>query len=161
MKTRRRRKKAELARDRRLIGKWYMMGQSQMEIAEKIGVNQSTISDDLKVLHAEWLESALVDLDVRKSQELAKIDTLEQEYWDAWIRSQENEVTLRDETGKENKFTTITKGQVGNSQYLAGVQWCIDKRCKILGIEAASKIEHRIVDVTQLTNDELYAITKG
>ena len=105
MKTRRRRKKAELARDRRLIGKWYMMGQSQMEIAEKIGVNQSTISDDLKVLHAEWLESALVDLDVRKSQELAKIDTLEQEYWDAWIRSQENEVTLRDETGKEDGET--------------------------------------------------------
>ena len=32
-------------------------------------------------------------------------------------------------------------GQAGDPRFLAGVQWCIERRCKIIGIDAPTKSE--------------------
>lgn len=67
----------------------YLRGEYQSEIAKHFGVNQSTISRDIAALRDEWLQSALVDINEAKAKELAKVDQLEREYWDAWQRSRE------------------------------------------------------------------------
>jgi transcriptional regulator with XRE-family HTH domain len=72
---------------RRQVAQLYSRGLSQVEIAERLGVSQPTVSNDLKVLRAEWLPSALTDFNQAKAQELAKIDNLEREAWTAWQRS--------------------------------------------------------------------------
>ena len=37
---------------------------------------------------------------------------------------------------------TIVKDRlVGDPRFLAGVQWCIDKRCKIMGLDAPQLVE--------------------
>ena len=86
------------------------------------------------------------DFDEARAQELAKVDLLELEYWQAWQRScqdAETETLRQRQTtdGKVNDFSKVTKGQAGDKRFLDGVQWCIERRCKILGIDAPSKTD--------------------
>ena len=139
------RDRAQLTRDRRRIADLYLQGKLQAEIAGKLGIDQSTVSRDLKALHREWQQSALVDIDKAKGQELARIDRLEREYWTAWQRSCEDAETVRQEGTKAegpSKIIKTAKGQAGDPRFLQGVQWCIERRCKILGIDAPEKREH-------------------
>jgi transcriptional antiterminator len=46
-----------------------------------------TIRDDLKKIREKWLEEMIGDFNLLKSAELAKVDVLEQEAWDAWNQS--------------------------------------------------------------------------
>jgi len=138
-----RRSKSQWTRDRRKIADLYLQGFIQADIADKIGVCQQTISNDLKSLHKEWIASALVDFDEAKAQELAKIDRLEREYWAGWDRSREDaETSTAKVKGDGDKEATKTvKGQAGDPRFLAGIQWCIDRRCKILGVDAPKRHE--------------------
>lgn len=144
-----RRSSGQLARDRRRIADLYLQGWLQVDIAAELDLNQSTISRDLKALYGVWLQSALVDFDEAKANELAKIDRLEREYWDAWGRSRLDAET---ETVKEGIDADVReysekvfqiKGQVGSVSFLRGIQWCIEQRCKILGVEAPVVLEHQ------------------
>lgn len=141
-----RREPAQIARDRRRIADLYLQGKLQAEIADEIGVDQSTVSRDLRALHREWLRLALTDFDKAKARELAKIDKLEREYWVAWQRSCEDAETVVQKAvetaGAIRKEATKTeKGQAGDPRFLQGVQWCIERRCKIMGVDAPDKYE--------------------
>lgn len=147
MAIRRHRSKGERIRDRRRIADLYLKGWLQNDIAAEVGLSQGTISLDLKVLHKAWVASSLVDIDIAKSRELAKIDKLEREYWKAWERSQEDAetetqraITAGDNVRKEG--TIVAKGQVGDPRFLTGILSCIDRRCKIFGIDAPEKKDH-------------------
>ena len=145
-----RRSKSQIARDRRKIANLYLQGRIQADIGEELDINQSTVSRDLQALQEEWKNSSLIDIDEAKAKELAKVDRLEREYWDAWERSCEDAETKRlegtlapgEDQGKPTKQILTRKGQAGDPRFLTGIQWCIERRCKILGIDAPSKREH-------------------
>lgn len=156
-------KKTEIADRRRKVSAAYLQGKTQPEIAVELAVTQATISRDLKAVREEWMQSALVDMNAAKAQELAKIDLLEIEYWQGWRRSIGERL---DETTKginvdgrlvpaEKTVKKIT--MLGDTRFLDGVQWCIDKRCKILGLDAPIMIDlnwqDEIIDL--LTRGEL------
>ena len=124
MGTGKRRSNGQLIRDRRRIADLYLRGWLQVDIAAEVGLSQSTVCQDLKALHKQWVASALVDIDIAKSKELAKIDVLERENWDAWQRSCEG-----------------AKTKTGNPRFLQGIERCIERRCKILGLDAPRKQE--------------------
>ena len=143
------RSNSEKARDRRRVAELYLKGWLQADIAKEIGRSQSTVGRDLLELRKQWLESSLVDTDKAKAKELARIDVLEREAWDAWLRSQEDVETvtqrayeLKGVPIKEAK--RVVKGQTGDPRYLDRVSWCIQQRSKILDLEAATK--NRFVD---------------
>lgn len=140
------RKPAEVARDRRNISKLYLRGKVQHEIAKELGISQATVSRDLKVIQEDWVKESAQALDQRKAIELAKVDALELEYWEAWKRSQQDAVSevsemSTDSGGQKIKKQKKVDGQVGDPRYLAGVMQCIDRRCQILGIDAPKKID--------------------
>ena len=72
------------------IGRWYCEGKSQNEIAELENTSQTTVSNTLKELHEDWLESARASYEVRKARELANIDHLERLAAEAWKKSTKN-----------------------------------------------------------------------
>jgi len=124
-----------------VVADLYLSGTIQAEIAEQLEVNQSTISRDLKSLRKAWLASALVAIDKAKAQELAKIDRLEREYWTAWVRSCGDTETVK-QRGKPgskgistDSIEKTSKEQSGDPRFLAGVQWCIERRCKLFGLD--------------------------
>ena len=141
------RTKAQIARDRRRITDLYLQGHIQYDIAEQLGISQATVSRDLKAIQKEWQQSTLVDLHEAKAKELARIDRLEREYWREWEESKKDKETVIKKgvrsvaTGDRDEATKREEGQRGDPRYLSGVQWCIEQRCKIVGIYAAQKQE--------------------
>jgi hypothetical protein len=77
------------------VAKLYLLGKTQYEIAREVRCSQGTVGNDLAALREEWLASALLDFGEAKARELARIDNLESEAWDAWYRSAEDSRTYR------------------------------------------------------------------
>ena len=121
---------------------------TQDEIASGLGISPSTVKRYLKDMRETWQKSALMDFDEAKKRELAKIDRLEEEYWVSWKHSlgesedNKNSVDFEqiDRFIKE-KNKTGKSGSEGNPRYLQGIQWCINKRCEILGINAPRQVK--------------------
>jgi hypothetical protein len=123
------------------IARMHLEGMSQYEIAAELGLSQPAICRDLAEVNRRWRESSLTDLGEAKARELAKIDNMEQTAWKAWDESREESVRRRmEDSALRGKSSSITKEtRVGNPAFLSTVQWCIEQRCKILGIYEAAK----------------------
>jgi len=141
------RKAAEMAQRRAHVARLYLIEKkAQAVIAQALEVSQSTVSRDLTELQKQWIESALVDINEAKGKELARIDALELAYWDAWTRSlqpttKSTQKAVEGGIGQSRKEASkTTEETVGDPRWLAGVQWCISERCKILGLYAPKAV---------------------
>ena len=140
------------------VARRYLQGQTQSEIADVFGVSQAQISKDLAAIRAAWLASAMRDFDAAKAQELAKIDTVEHEYWLAWERSKKNKETkYSEDSSKGFKSGERRESQAGNPAFLAGVLTCIERRCSILGLDAPKRFVIKWDDLTDEQIDRLAA----
>ncbi len=130
---------ADIAHRRKRVAEAYLRGVPQFIIARDEAVHKSTITRDLDVIREQWKTSASMAFGERVAQELAKLDELERTYWEAWDRSRKDTEKLSAKTVKdgETERTEAVKHvepQPGDPRFLDGVDSCIDKRCKILGI---------------------------
>src|SRR2546430_1346842 len=106
--------------DRIIIERMYLSGKSQAEIGETIGLSQQMIAYEVNKLRASWRTSQIRNWDEARNIELAKLDALEQTFWEAWRES-------------------ASDGRGGASAYLDGVLRCIDRRIRLLGLDAPTK----------------------
>lgn len=149
-----RRTEIQRERDLAIVSSMYLRGTTQQAITDRLNedfypeqpLTRQMITYDIRVLIKRWQKSAFRDIDQRKAEELAKIDNLEIEYWVAWERSQRDaETVTNDITEVDGKFISREskkrEGQTGDPRFLTGVQWCIQKRCDILGIDAPAKTD--------------------
>jgi len=147
-----------------LVSELYLKGNPQSEICKVVGVTQQQISLDLKALRKQWNEQVMIHTGEAISKQLAKIDVLEVEYWDAWEKSRTDhqrkkqrfiekpssvKLKLLEKTKEkvdkyQKEFITEEVIQSGNPEYLKGVQWCISERSKILGLNAPERKDYRI-----------------
>ena len=163
------RNKAQIISDRLEIAQRYLQGQFQHEIADALNLAQEMVSYDLKAIYQHWQESYAHQLDQLRAQELARIDNLERTYWEAWEQSQQpREITSTAKQGEKIKVTKRTEHRNGNPAYLSGVQWCIERRCKLLGLDASVKADINAqldgttgFDPSTLTTEELMQIVQS
>jgi predicted transcriptional regulator len=148
-RNKRRRTKSQINRDAKLIAELYLKGNTQVEISEQLGFSQPTVSRAINELIAGWQAANHQAIDQIKAEQLAKINMLELEYWAAWERSKEateikqsKMVSGADPEKGPAKAERVVKeqSQIGDPRYLAGVQWCINRRIEILGLDAPKKI---------------------
>jgi hypothetical protein len=134
---------AQVAAHQAEIAQRYLRGETQQVIATALGLDQGQVSRDLAKVVKQWQAEALHDIDAAKAAELARINTLEREYWAAWDASKQPKETTTTEQvdAKEKRARAQIQRQErdGDPRYLAGVQWCIDRRCKLLGLDAPVK----------------------
>lgn len=151
-----------------LIAKWYLEGYNHHQISERLTnlrgytIKRVQVTQTIHEIYRRWKLSYLSDFNTLKVRELAKIDKLEAEYWEAWEKSKDDKVSLErtqiDDThgetpgrkdgkgggGKQaySRVKTITKKERRdpNWSYLDGIQWCIDKRCQIFGLNAPTNV---------------------
>ena len=128
----------------------YLRGVYQTDIAAQLGVTQQTVSKDIKALQTRWQESALTNIDEMKSRELARIDELERTYWAEWEASKEERSSTTTKAvehignkSQRNEATIRKEERLGDPAYLRGVQWCIERRCAIVGIDAPKRNESK------------------
>lgn len=159
------RKTFERERDLEFIGNHYLQGWSQHRIAERLNqerdyeLTQQTISNDLKEIQRRWQANTVIPLDTHKAKELARIDKLEEHYWQEYLASKEP----RKSTSKVDKSQTIARKKAnnemdapppqqvsrvaserieqreGNPAFLQGVERCIKMRVDLLGLNAPVK----------------------
>src|SRR5262245_1225417 len=134
-------KKLEIIERRRQVADLYLQGWTQMEIDAHLKVDQTTVSEDLKQVRAQWRESAVRDFDEARDVELKKIDRVEREAWAAWERSQKpaQSATTNDETNQRRTRRHV-RNQYGDPRFLEVVNRCIAARCALLGL-AKSPVE--------------------
>jgi hypothetical protein len=135
----------ELDQRRAAVAALYLQGRYQWEIGQALGIDQGTVSRDLKAIRERWKASALRDFDALKARELERIDHLERTYWEAWEQSKRpRETTSTEKTnaarGGRLKAALKKEAREGSPEFLKGVQWCITKRCELLGLDAPKKV---------------------
>src|SRR5262249_49413813 len=101
------RSKVKMAHDRREIAQRHLRGESQETIGKALGLSQQSVSRDLKHLQQAWLHDAAQDVAARKSRELAKLDLLEQTYWQAWENSK----------GEKSRHTQVIRPGAGKDAH--------------------------------------------
>jgi hypothetical protein len=135
-------KRLALLERRKKVAARYLRGQTQWEIARAFEVEQATISNDLKAIHAEWLKEATLDRGEWTARELARIDEVERQAWAAWAKSQEDAEVLRAKRrGDVAETEKIIKGQSGDPCFLDIILKCIERRCGLLGLDAPKQLE--------------------
>lgn len=116
-------------------------------------LSESQMRYDIKKIRAEWVKQYLQNYDQLRAQELARINKLEKESWKAWSRSRRNKKKVTknetsmsaqgDFTGTQDKDSRkeVTERTPGDKKFIEAIQWCIEQRCKILGLDAADEIK--------------------
>ena len=143
------------------ITRFYLQGYSMQEIGFKMGeirpytLSWEMVRQSLKIVHERWLDNLAHELDLHKAKELARIDRMEQEAWEAWFKSKNPKLTLEvlktsdawAGKGAHNRptYTREKKRQSKeerdpNYKYLEIIQWCITQRCSILGLDAPKQV---------------------
>lgn len=147
-------KKRDVELRRAEIAKLYGQGIcDQYEIAQKLRVSQPTVSRDMRVLQERWRQSALIDLDQAKGEKLAEIRAAKRANWDGWRRSctefksrtiKAKGKGMKDQIGKPDSAEQIieTEDRMGDPRFLSNVLDCIERECKLLGLDAPAKNEH-------------------
>lgn len=154
---------AQKADDALFIQRLHLRGQGVREIAEALSkvrpytLSHQQVALDLKKLRQMWLKEAVGHVAIEKQKELRKLDMLEAELWTEWDKSkiQQTKTLLRRKTkggakgagddGKtpaDEEKSAVTTSAVGDPAIARAIlEVCRDRR-KILGIDAATKLEH-------------------
>jgi transposase len=148
--------RSQLTREQRrnLVLEHYLRGWSFSKISKELKVVRSTISKDISAIREEWRRSRADSFHSEQLHELARIDAIEREAWAQWESSKAEEVTTRAETEvlitEENgrqvrkpgaeRVIRVTKTRNADPRYMDTIRWCVEMRCKLLGLLAPSKM---------------------
>jgi hypothetical protein len=119
-------------------------------------ISYSQVVYDCGVIQKQWVKEYLSDINLMKGKELARIDRIEKEAWEAWERSKRN-ITRSEKEQVENsqmdksdqvyqKHRKVRAKQIeterdADRKFMEIVQWCVEKRCDILGFNAAKRYD--------------------
>lgn len=132
--------KAQLQERRRRVEDRYLQGVPIANITAELSLEQKTVSSDLRWIRVAWTRERASEGASRLELELRKIDRLEHEAWNAWLRSQkEFDATKVSRDGAKEKAERTIRKQTGDPRFLAVVKDCIDRRCRLLGMLANSQ----------------------
>lgn len=145
-------KQCEQEKRREGVANLYLQGKSQRFIAEKLQTSLGTVNRDLTTLRNQWKKNAAADMDEAIGRELAKLDKLEEQAWESYFLSLKTTQThngqnsrpgqKKGERAKKSTSQNITITETaGDPRFLNIVENCIERRCKILGIDAPGKVE--------------------
>lgn len=141
------RTEAEREADLLQIAMWYQKGWTHFRMSEELNLKYADsgrvltrrqVSSDVATILKRWQERAATAIDQRRAEELARIDRLEAEYWDAWERSKESAKTI---SRKGESVSQVLRDSDGDPRFLQGVERCIEMRIKIFGLAAPTKIK--------------------
>jgi hypothetical protein len=137
----------EVAERRNKVAILYTEGKKQSEIAKIVLVSEGQISLDLTHIRRAWLKASNISKEDRIAEELAKIDHLERKLWQAWEKStKDHKRVISKNKGKTSadspEYSEVTNMDIikdGDPRYLQAIERCIDRRCKLLGLDAPMK----------------------
>jgi len=152
--------KLKRAQRRVQVAELHLKGWTHRQIAARLGIDSATIRHDLAHLRRDWQTSAIGDFHQAQQQELARLAQVEREAWSAWDDSKRDLVTTKvskegDENRSKQRAEQTTRGQSGNPRYLDVIQRCIERRCKMFGLDVPLR---RVEEGGQIDAEALRAL---
>jgi len=150
---------AQRERDIELETELYLRGYTYLQISatlaerdppDNYSISAASIGRDLAQVRKKWQEQSLHHMTEQKNKELAKLDLIEREAWEAWERSC-NPSWAKQENKRVNKNTgamdttsriDITRSEVGDPRFLQIMQKCSEQRCRLLGLEKTINVNN-------------------
>jgi hypothetical protein len=144
--------------DLAFLAKWRMHGLSLDALHEKLNqslggarkLSRAQVGFDLKAVDGAWREERAHDIAHLRDMELAKLDVLERELWEAWDKTKEPlerrhlQIVKSGRAGGGNRKTTklvTTDERHGDVAIMAQILRVIEIRARILGIAGPQKVE--------------------
>ncbi len=127
-------------------------GMSYRQIAAERGCSFQNIARDAGIIRARWRKAMIEDFDELQQAELGRLDWLEEQAIEGWIRSlQDGEKIVErlprgeDEQADANPKTGFLKertsyAQSGDPRFLEQIRKYSEDRRKILGLDAPVKV---------------------
>lgn len=157
------RSKAQRLKDRETIARLRLRARTLAQIVTETGLSKATVCRELNIIEAEWRESAQEAIDRVKAREMQKLDHLEQEAFEQWERSKADaEKRVVEKGGRDGRKSKIERqGQCGDPRYLNVLLGIHERRAKILGSDAPTKVAPTNPDGTEsyrpMSDEELDA----
>ena len=131
----------------------YLKGHTQREIASILNFSLGTVNSDIAAVRAEWRESRIEDYDDHRQIRAHQICRAMVAAWDAWEKSLKDAESIKvsvtkgrtdsegNPSGDLTKSEKQSKGQTGNSSYLDLYIRCVERLCKLYGLDAPTRTE--------------------
>ena len=123
--------------DRQEIARLRLREYTQAEIAATMGLSLSTVKRELSHLNQAWQAEARTDTNTAMAMELGRLDAITREAWRGWELSLKSQTATTVGDGSSKTRTTTT---AGDPRYLNTLMSAIERRCKIMGIDAPAKL---------------------
>lgn len=126
-----------------------LQGWRQADIGRELGISQAAVSRDLAEVRTRWRSEAIASFADMVTAEVAKTLRIEREAWSAWHRSigTKEKTTIKADAAEDGETgrTTTKFDENGDPRYLAIVESCIARRCRLLGLEPQPKTGMQIL----------------
>lgn len=150
------RSKIQLEVDREKITKLLLAGWSQADIAKAMDMNRCTVWHDIQVVLKRMHKSQVRGMKRVVALRLAELDRVKRLAGEAFIKSQQDQVTLVSQEGANGKSLTETvRGQTGDPAMLGKILDAIEKQCKLEGLYAPLKLAETDSDGNDLDPEQL------
>ena len=155
--------------DQMRVGRLYLHGYAVDEIASLTGLGERMVQSEITAIRKGWTQRVQLDVQTATFMQLDRIDAIEKKAHDGWMRSlgQVNVETKQATSasgGNVNRATVRNAGnRDGNPVFLARMAWCVEQRCKLLGLEKPLAVEVRgtFVEIAMGIDWKLLGIRDG
>lgn len=138
----------------------YLQGHSLDAIAEQVQLSLARVDRALRSEFARWQSERNAPAETVLTTELRRLLHLEATAWLAWQDSRKPQRkslrSKRDGKSPQTSATVSESSSYGDPQLLRIVSYCIDRRCKLLGLDAPTRSLTRVSStVAQLSEQEV------
>ena len=122
---------------------YLVKGKTQLEIAEELGISESTVRLDIKKIRKEYAMKRMEKVEYQRRIENLKLDAIEKEAWGGWQRSigkSKRVVTRKGNDGNIIDETTTEDELVGDPRFLTTIQSCMDRRIRLNGLDKPQEL---------------------
>lgn len=159
--SRRWRSNQQKAADRAKVSNLYLRGEAIHSIAAIMGIRPGQAMIDLRAVRDQWRKEAVFDFSLARQQELARIDMIETESWKAWelskaplettnTRQRRRDLAIPGGSADPTRLPVDSISEANrrsvqrdpNPAFLERIGWCVEMRCKILGLIAPQELRH-------------------
>ena len=131
--------------DRSKLAGLYLHGVSTADMAVRVGLTRRTVQAELMCIKTEWRTRTQIDFESAIAQQLDRVDLVEKYAFEGWERSLtrktvETKQAVRTVNGQVDRATLRAETGNGDPAFLARMSWCIEQRCRILGLEKPREV---------------------
>ncbi len=119
----------QIEEDRAKTAKMFLNHYTQEEIAKKLGITNVQVSIDMKIIRKRWVEEQLTHYGEAMAVEIMKLNALESVFARAWDKSKLPSISYAADG------SIIETESTGDIRFLQGIERCIEKRCRLLGLD--------------------------